>query len=292
LQGLHSITQKMAVKSLQNFDRKKNFLLFKPLLSVGVFYFSMALFLLSCSSFSLPFGDNKKSDLIGTYLEMSSSDYEDHLYSLKSAYLKGQGVRVITIQGSAQKYITSILNEIIAKNEIFFKKLRVARVTILASDAPLHFSLPKGEIFLSKGLVSKYIKNESMLACILAYELIRSERVLYPRQTIVPIGHFSTERMVSLNRLTLDEKMEIHKWAYHLTVRSGFDGEYYLSWLQIQNRNTADFLFQVGDVNQINREESLFKAFLIKQPGEEQIISKQTSSKNFYTFINVIRDYQ
>jgi len=85
--------------------------------------------------------------------------------------------------------------------------------------------------------------------------------------------------------------MEVHKWAHHLTIRSGYDGEYYLSWLQTQNRNTADFILQVGDANQINREESLFKAFLIKNTNEdEQVTTKKTSSKNFYTFINSIRE--
>jgi hypothetical protein len=97
--------------------------------------------------------------------------------------------------------------------------------------------------------------------------------------------------MLNLNRLSLEEKMEVHKWAHHLTIRSGYDGEYYLSWLQTQNRNTADFILQVGDANQINREESLFKAFLIKNSNEdEQVTTKKNSSKSFYTFINSIRE--
>ena len=98
------------------------------------------------------------------------------------------------------------------------------------------------------------------------------------------------EKMLHLGRLSLDEKMEVHKWAHHLTVRSGFDGEYYLSWLQAQNRNTADFIYQVGDANQIAREESLFKAFLIKSNDEEQVNPQKKSSKDFYTFINRVRD--
>jgi hypothetical protein len=84
--------------------------------------------------------------------------------------------------------------------------------------------------------------------------------------------------------------MEVHKWAHHLTVRSGFDGEYYLSWLQVQNRNTADFFLQVGDANQLTREESLFKGFMIKESSEEQVISRKNSTKNFYSFINRIRE--
>jgi hypothetical protein len=221
---------------------------------------------------------------------MTTVDFEDHLAALREPFLKGSGVSVVRESESTRKYINGLLIDLITNNEIFFKKLRAARVTILSTDSPLHFSLPKGEIFLSRGLITKYIKNESILVSVLAYELVRSEKLLYPRQTVVPTGFISLERMINLNRLNLDEKMEVHKWAYHITVRSGFEGEYYLSWLQTQNRNTADFILQVGDANQINREESLFKAFLIKNTNEDQVVSKKSSSKNFYTFINSIRE--
>ena len=220
---------------------------------------------------------------------MDTNDFADHLASLKKPFLSTPGIKTLK-NTLAQKYLEKVTTEIISKNETFFKNLKEARVTILDLDAPLHFSLPKGELFLSEGLIAKYIKHESMLVSILSYELVRSENLLYPKQTIIPIGYLPLERMLSLSRLSLDEKMEIHKWAYYLTVRSGYDGEYYLSWLQIQNRNTADFILQVGDANLINREESLFKAFLIKISTEEEIPGKRNSSKTFYSFLNSIRD--
>lgn len=221
---------------------------------------------------------------------MSQNDFEDHLASQKIPFLNNPTTKIFRTDDQTKKYVENLISEILSNNEIFFKKLKSGTVTILDSEAPLHFSLPKGEIFLSRGLITKYIKNESMLVCVLAYELVRSEKLLYPKQTMIPIGYISQEKMINLNRLTLDEKMEVHKWAHHITIRSGFDGEYYLSWLQAQNRNTADFLLQVGDANQITREESLFKAFLIKVSGEEQVIPKKNSSKYFYTFINRLRD--
>lgn len=221
---------------------------------------------------------------------MSADDFADHLASLKTSFLVTPGIKVVSLNPKSQKYLRWVLNEIISNNEIFFKELKTANVTVLDSDAPLHFSLPKGELFISRGLLAKYIKHESMLVSILAYELVRSENLLYPKQTIVPIGFITLERILLLNRLAIEEKMEIHKWAHYLTVRSGFDGEYYLSWLQTQNRNTADFILQVGDANLINREESLFKAFLIKNGDEDNLLAKKNSSKNFYSFINSIRD--
>jgi hypothetical protein len=222
---------------------------------------------------------------------MSSEDYADQLASLKTAFLSTPGLKIIQ-KDQNEKYLNEILSEIILKNEIFFKNLKKANVTIIKNEAPIHFSLPRGEIFLSTGLITKYIKHESVLVCILAYELVRSENVLYPKQAIVPVGYINLERILLLSRLNVEEKIEIHKWAYYLTIRSGFDGEYYLSWLQTQNRNTADFLLQVGDINLINQEESLFKSFLIKSSADDETPIKKNSSKNFYSFFNRIRDQQ
>lgn len=215
----------------------------------------------------------------------------DHLAALKEPFIVTPGIKIMNQGQSTKKYLQTLVNEIIANNEIFFKELKTANVTILETESPLHFSLPKGELFISRGLISKYIKHESMLVGIFSFELVRSEKLLYPKQTLVPLGYVPLERILSLNRLELEEKMEIHKWAHYLTVRSGYDGEYYLSWLQTQNRNTADFILQVGDANLINREESLFKAFLIKSTSDgDDAVSKKNSSKGFYTFINSMRD--
>lgn len=250
----------------------------------------MLTFLVSCSTFIIPLKGSKRSDLGSGYREMSGKDYEDHMASMKKPFLDTPGIKVYKLDEASNRYMTNLMTEIIANNEIFFRKLKTARITVLDSESPLHFSLPKGEIFVSKGLITKYMKHESMLACVLAYELVRSEKLIYPKQIIIPTGYVTLERILSINRLTLDEKMEIHKWAHHLTIRTGFDGEYYLSWLQIQNRNTADFMLLVGDANQITREESLFKAFLIKSADEEKVIPRKNSSKNFYTFLNKVRD--
>jgi hypothetical protein len=220
---------------------------------------------------------------------MQSQDYADHFASLKESFLNTPGVNRVRIDKNTSAYFQSLLSDVISKNEIFFHYLRRAEVTVIDTEIPLHFSLPKGEVFLSKGLVTKYIKHESMLVSILAFELVRSEKLLYPKEVIIPTGSLPLERIIMLARLSLDEKMQVHKWAHHLTERSGYDGEYYLSWLQTQNRNTADFLLQVGDANLITREEALFKAHLIKTDTENTVV-KKNSSKNFYTLLNKLRD--
>lgn len=284
------IPQKAVVKSQTIFS--PHFLIHshKPSLLAGVCYFLLFILITSCSTLRIP-GKKKNKQLAKTgYQEMAANDYGDHLASLKNSFLTTPGVKTYSLNVSSKKYLQTLAEEIISNNEIFFKNLKTANITVVDYQAPLHFSLPKGEIFLSNGLISKYIKHESMLVSILAFELVRSENMLYPKQIVVPIGYIPLEKMLSLSRLGLEEKMEVHKWAHYLTVRSGYDGEYYLSWLQTQNRNTADFILQVGDANLINREESLFKAFLIKNSSEDDAPEKKNSSKIFYTFINSIRD--
>ncbi len=244
---------------------------------------------MSCSTLRIPGTKKTRQMYRGGAVAMTMQDYSDHLASLRVAFLSTPGVKVLTNE-YARRYLTDLVGEIIAKNEIFFRTLRTAKVTIIDTEAPLHFSLPKGELFLSRGLIQKYLKHESMLVGILAYELVRAENLLYPKLLIIPVGYIPLERILGLSRLTLEEKVETHKWAHYLTVRSGYDGEYYLSWLQTQNRNTADFILQVGDVNLINREESLFKAFLIKNSTDNEVVGKKNSSKQFYTFINSIGD--
>lgn len=286
---LQFFTQKVVVKSLASSKIRKFVPINKPPHLTGVYCFLLLFILASCSTFRLP-GRSTSSFSKGNYKEMTAEDYADHLASLKGSFLATPGIEVVKLKPASQKYIEGLTSQVIAKNEIFFKNLKKANITILNTDMPLHFSLPKGEIFLSKGLISKYMKHESMLVSILSYELVRSENLLYPKLTLVPVGFVQLERMLALSRLNLEERMDIHKWAHDLTVRSGYDGEYYLSWLQMQNRNTADFLMQVGDVNLISREESLFKAFLIQNASNEDQPQNQNSSKGFYNFLNNIRD--
>jgi hypothetical protein len=263
----------------------------KPSLLARVCYFiALIAFTTSCTSFVIPVkNSNAKKLEENSFTPLSVEDYSDYLFSLKNSFLETPGIKAEVLHGTSKVYVQGLLNDILAHSEIFFKRTKSAEVTIIESEVPLHFSLSKGEIFLSTGLIAKYIKHESMLVSILSYELVRSEKLVYPKGTFLPIGTLSLEKMLYLGKINIEEKMEVHKWAHHVTVRSGYDGEYYLSWLQTQNRNTADFFIQVGDVNQINREESLFKAFLIKNT-DDNIITKANSSKNFYTFLNRIRD--
>lgn len=256
----------------------------------GVCAFMALLLLGSCTSIRIPTKPKKSNLNQEAFTPMSAQDYADQFASMKKSFLGSPGMEVVKTDEPTRRYLEGLCAEIITRNEIFFKTLKKASITILKTESPLHFSLPAGEIFLSRGLISKYIKHESMLVGILSYELVRSEKLLYPKEVVIPTGYLPLERLLKFGRLSLSEKMEVHKWAHHLTMRSGYDGEYYLSWLQTQNRNTADFVLQVGDINQINQEEAMFKSFLIKNSTEDDSVSKKNSSKQFYTLINKLRD--
>jgi len=247
----------------------------------------------SCSSIRIVNFWSEKKPEIRIDQSISQDDYADHLANLKLPFIQNPQMKILKLSNDQVSYLNFLGDEIIKKNEIFFRSLKRLKINILNMNQPLHFSLPKGEVFMSTGLVTKYLKHESILVSILSYELIKSEKLLYPRQTLVPTGYVNLEKLIALNRLAIDENMEVHKWAYHITRRAGFDGEYYLYWLQTQNRNTADFIMQVGDINQMNREESLFKAFLIKdsiQVGYK--VTSKNSSKKFYKFVNDIKGYE
>lgn len=279
----------MVVKSLINKLRKivKSFK--GPSHLAGVSILVTQHLLTSCTTVRLP--------ILKKQIEISKSkgpgvdnkDYVDHLKSLKETFLNTPNVHFYK-NNFVQKYLGSLLDKIILKNEIFFAELKKAEIIIINQSEPIHFSLPGGIIFLSSGLITRYIKNEGMLSGLLSFELVKSEKLLYPKNITVPTGFISVERILSLLRLGIEEKMEVHKWAFYMTRRAGFDGEYYLNWLQTQNRNTADFILQVGDINQLNREEALFKDFLIKNIKDEQGLRVESSSKNFYTFLNLIRN--
>jgi len=249
--------------------------------------------LLSACSF-IPFSgkntDSKVEIKLEGYSKNHTKDYVDHLSNFEKTYFNDPKIKKIKFSKRQKKYITGIIDNIVKKNELFFKSSVKSKINIIRDDVPFHFSLPGRNIFISSGLINKYIKNEKILYCLIAYELIRSEKYIYRKVFIVPTGIIKTSRMLSLLRLSIDEKVEIHKWAFYILKRVGIDTDNYLSWLQIQNRNSVDFSLQLGDVRSISREESLFKAFIIKNANKKVKNKKyEGSSKSFYSFVNKLK---
>jgi hypothetical protein len=244
----------------------------------------------SCSLFEEK-GSSKEVDSLDLrpLSKNTELDYNDHLESLKKDYLATTGIKKVQLRKRSEKYLSSVAMEIQKNNELFFTKSAKVNFSIIEEQIPFHFSLPGKNIFISTGLISKYIKSEKLLYCLITHELIRSEKSVYRKQVVVPTGFLTTKKILSMMRLKIEDKVEIHKWAFYLLKRIGINTDNYLSWLQIQNRNSIDFSMQLGDISAISREEALFKAFIIKNIDTKSNKYHAGSSRSFYSFVNDIK---
>ncbi len=246
------------------------------------------IFVMSCSMFSTSKEDKKI--YLKDYLKYEKKDFVEHLSGFEKQFLNTPGVNRIYLNQSNKKYIEHLADKITKNNSVFFqnKKQRV-KIYFIKDDRPYHFSLPKKKIFISTGLFKKYVQNESLLLCLLTFELIRTEKNLYKKKIIIPTGSLDASNILPLLRLNAFEKTKIHKWAFRLLEKLNIDSDTYLSWLQIQNRNSIDFSMQLGDINVISREEALFKAFVIENSRGEKKREYKRSTKAFYRFLRSIR---
>lgn len=244
------------------------------------------------SSCSLVGWDKSDQDDVSldNYHRLEQSDYISHIENFKTLYLKHTGIETVKLSPRTKRYLSNITDTIIKKNELFFTLKNKVEFHIIKSSTPFHFSLPGRKIFFSSSLIEKYVNNETMLFCMLVYELIRSEKILYEKKIVIPAGTLSTSRILSLLRLDIKSKVEVHKWAFYILKRVGIDTDSYLSWLQVKNRNSLDFSMQIGDVQSISREEALFKSFLIKEvKNTRKNIKYKGSSRDFYAFVKNIK---
>ncbi len=245
--------------------------------------------LTSCSWFRSS-DDDWGSDLIEDR-RVSEQDFVAHYETIGKGFIKNSDIKVVRLSRYLENYLKKISQKVIDSNSSFFKDRNVDLKFYLVSEKkPLHFSLPSGEIFFSTGLVKKYIEHESNLISVLTFELIKIDRKIYPRKFTIPKGYVSLPYFLSLLRVPLDDKIEVHKWSYYLLKRSGFDENGYLIWVQTQNRNYLDFSLHLGDHSSIFKEEAELKNFVVENYGQNFDLSIEfNSSRMFYEFIAVLR---
>jgi hypothetical protein len=213
-------------------------------------------------------------------------DYLEHISTFGQMYESIDGQQSSKLNYRTQKYLQSVINKIKKNNELFFKDKKKYEVNIIKSNRPFHFSLPDKKIYLSTSLLNKYIKTEKLLLCILVFEMIRSEKDIYSKRSVIPTGIMDAKRILSLLRLKTQQRIELHKWAYYLLKRSGVDTDLYLSWLQILNRNSLDFSLLLEGRNSISYEESQFKTFLIANVKQNiRQVRHERSPRQFYKFL-------
>jgi hypothetical protein len=245
-------------------------------------------FFTSCAG-SFPFFQwNKNEDKLkkNGYVITSNYDYQVQLEKLDKFFKVDPENKIVSLSKESNNYLLEIIERIISSNELFFTSKAKPSVTIIKDKKPYHFSLPGLRLYLSDGLIKKFARDESLLICIFVYELIRSDRNLYRKISSIPIGIVSALDIVYATRVSVEGKVEIHKWAYYMLNRIGVDSDVYLTWLQIQNRNSTDFSYHLGDINSISKEEAYFKSYLINNLDYKRDLSKISgSSKNFYSFL-------
>lgn len=223
--------------------------------------------------------------------EMVSQDYSDHLASLGRSYLTSESVAEVKLGARSKRYLQEIVERIVRNNELLLNQELDTDVRIINDKTVFYFSLPKGQLFFSQGLVDKYFKSEEIFIACLTHELIRSHREIFEMKSIVPVGFVKLEKLLYLTKISLEVKSEVNKLSYHAMRRAGFDANAFLNWLQTQNKNTLDFMVQLGETRNISREELVFKNFLVSEERGflESDEVDSNSSPGFYTFLNEVK---
>ena len=235
-----------------------------------------------CSFNSKSFKDYSKLS------EPTDRDYIDHLAASGLVYLKSEDIKEIKLKPESVHFLEQVYERITSNNEILLSHEIKPEFHIIKNKTPFLFSLPHSQFFLSSGIMERYLKSEELFVAALAAEILKSNRNIYEKRIMVPIGFNSTEKMIQITKLRPETKNQINEWTYFILKRSGFDASAYLNWIQVQNRNTLDFSLYLGDAIGISKEEHLFKNFMAKQgvTSVEKRINESNSSKSFYKLLN------
>ncbi len=250
---------------------------------------ALLLFFTSCSWFQSD--ENDWGPELIENIKTEESDFVTHYEKIGRGFIKNSDKKVSRLSRYLENYLKKISQKVIDSNSSFFKNRNIElKFYLIQEKKPIHFSLPSGEIFLSSGLIKKYVEHESNLISVLTFELIKIDRKVYPRNFTIPKGYTSLPFFLSILRVPLEDKIEVHKWSYYLLKRSGFDENGYLIWIQTQNRNYLDFSLHLGDHSSIFKEESELKNFIVENYGQNFDLSIEfNSSKMFYEFIAMLR---
>lgn len=239
--------------------------------------------LVSCSSNS----KDETLDYTGVS-ELTEKDYIDHLASAGTAYLNFEETKTIKLRPDTIEFLETVYDRLVTNNQFILNRTERPKFFIIDNKSPFLFSLPKSQFFFSTSLIERYLKSEEIFVAAFAAEVLRSQRMMYEKTIMLPLGYFSTEKIIKLTRLKGETKQQVNEWTYLILKRAGYDSSAYLNWIQIQNRNTLDFSLFLGDSIGISKEEHLFKNFISRQGvmGVEKRFNEANSSKEFYKLLN------
>ena len=154
------------------------------------------------------------------------------LQKLGELFLEKNAKIMMPLSKRSIVFLETLSKRILNNNTLLLPSLNEIKVSIIQDQKPLHFSFPGGKIVLSTGLLVRYIKEEGTLAAILAFEAIKTSKDLYLDQLSYPVGVISLEKAVKFNQSTLEERLEVNKWAYLILKRSRYNPSALLNYIQ------------------------------------------------------------
>jgi hypothetical protein len=221
---------------------------------------------------------------------LSSKDYADFLAATSKDFLNFEETKTVNLKTESVTYLENIYERLVTNNQVVLNNPEKASFHFVKSKTPFLFSLPGSQFFFSTALLERHLKSEGLFVAAFAAEVLRSQRLIYEKKILIPLGFYNSEKMINLTRLKLGTKQKVNEWTYFILKRSGYDSSAYLNWIQVQSRNTLDFSVFILDPVSLSKEEQLFKNFISKQGflNIEKKLSESNSSKEFYKLLSNI----
>jgi hypothetical protein len=252
-------------------------------------HFFLCCLLNSCSYFST---GARYDNFTVSSLEPTRRDYWEHWKNIAEEFRQTYKNQLESPPSDIARYLERIVYAVEKRNEVFFENDPKQKISFLIfkDNRPFYFSLPTGEIVLSKRLIEKYIDHEGVLLSILIPEFIRVKKAVYPKIKMIPLGFLELDKMLSIQRLPFEQRMKLHQWSYYLMLRTNYHPNQYLAWIQLQNRNHLDFSFYLADSIVLAKEEAYLKQFIVNNYGKLDLNPLNLkSSKEFYRFLDNYR---
>lgn len=253
------------------------------LISKLIFIFLCALST-SCS-FILPRNDYS---VLSKNIKTLDKDYKEHFKSLGKSFENNKQAKIFKLSKRTRRYLKEVHNRIFKNNELLLDTKDEISLKIIKNKAPIIFSLPGQQVYMSSGLIKNYIQNESLFLAALTYEIIKSARGVYRKNTIIPTGTISIYEILSLTSLSLKYKRELNKLTYYALKRARYEQSAVLNWIQIQNKNAVDFAMLNSNRRIVVEEELYFKKFLAAE-SDKDVQIKSDSTFEFYYLLNEVK---
>lgn len=254
-------------------------------------HLKVLLLVLVISAISSCGSDTKKMTIDTTGLGLlKTEDYVDHLAAASKDYLSYEETKTVKLRQDSVTFLENVYERLVSNNQLVLNIVEKPTFYVIVHKSPFLFSLPRSQFFFSTALIEKYLKSEELFVAAFAAEVVKSQRFIYEKRIMIPLGFYSTEKMIALTRLKFATKQQVNEWTYFVLKRAGYDSSAYLNWIQVQNRNTLDFALFLGDSLGISREEHQFKNFMTRQGviGVEKKMNEANSSREFYKLLNNI----